>query len=104
MAKRLSLDELQLKPMPNKKQKTGVEIFFEKKESVDEENPQDAKEELQMNESEETLAVPIKIIERIDVNFDRASLYTRMMSKNVFSIKKPIPISQVPEDLVESAK
>ena len=105
MAKRLSLDELMLKPMPNKKQKTGVEIILEKSKEVVVNDTGDAagEEHLEINESETVTKHEVKIVEKLDKNFDRASIFKRLQSKNVFSVKKPIPVSQVAEDLVETA-
>ena len=104
MAKRLSLDELMLKPMPNKKQKTGVEIILEKSTEVVINEPENVSgETLEINESETITKHEVKIVEKIDKNFDRASIFKRLQSKNVFSVRKPIPISQVAEDLVETA-
>ena len=105
MAKRLSLDELMLKPMPNKKQKTGVEIILEKSKEVVVNDTGDAagEEHLEINESETVTKHEVKIVEKLDKNFDRASIFKRLQSKNVFSVKKPIPISQVTEELVETA-
>jgi len=104
MAKRLSLDELMLKPMPNKKQKTGIEIILEKSTEVVINEPENASgETLEINESETITKHEVKIVEKIDKNFDRASIFKRLQSKNVFSVKKPIPVSQVAEDLVETA-
>jgi hypothetical protein len=104
MAKRLSLDELMLKPMPNKKQKTGVEIILEKSTEVVINEPENVSvETLEINESETVTKHEVKIVEKLDKNFDRASIFKRLQSKNVFSVRKPIPISQVAEDLVETA-
>jgi len=105
MAKRLSLDELMLKPMPNKKQKTGVEIILEKSKEVviNDTGEATGEETLEINESETVTKHEVKIVEKLDKNFDRASIFKRLQSKNVFSVKKPIPISQVAEELVETA-
>jgi hypothetical protein len=102
MAKRLSLDELMLKPMPNKKQKTGVEIILEKSTEVVVNEHAD-EETLEINESETVTKHEVKIVEKLDKNFDRVSIFKRLQSKNVFSVKKPIPVSQVAEELVETA-
>ena len=106
MAKRLSLDELMLKPMPNKKQKTGVTIILEKSTElvvINDTGDVAGEEHLEINESETVTKHEVKIVEKFDKNFDRASIFKRLQSKNVFSVKKPIPISQVAEDLVETA-
>jgi hypothetical protein len=105
MAKRLSLDELMLKPMPNKKQNKGVEIILEKSKEVVINDTGDAagEETLEINESETVTKHEVKIVEKFDKNFDRASIFKRLQSKNVFSVKKPIPVSQVAEELVETA-
>jgi hypothetical protein len=105
MAKRLSLDELMLKPMPNKKQKMGVEIILEKsKEVVVNDTGEAAGDEtLEIDETETVTKHEVKIVEKFDKNFDRASIFKRLQSKNVFSVGKPVPISQVAEDLVDTA-
>ena len=102
MAKRLSLDELMLKPMPNKKQKTGVEIILEKSTEVVV-NESEVGEKLEIDESETITKHEVKIVEKFDKNFDRASIFKRLQSKNVFSVGKHIPVSQVAEELVETA-
>jgi hypothetical protein len=105
MAKRLSLDELMLKPMPNKKQKTGVEIILEKSKeanATEAKEPNASDETLDINESETVTKHEVKIVEKLDKNFDRASIFKRLQSKNVFSVRKPIPLSQVTEDLVDT--
>ena len=114
MAKRLSLDELMLKPMPNKKQKTGVEILLEKSSNKTDKatgqapaseakEPTASGEQLDIDEFETITKHEVKIVEKLDKNFDRASIFKRLQSKNVFSVRKPIPISQVTEDLLDSA-
>jgi hypothetical protein len=118
MAKRLSLDELMLKPMPNKKQKTGIEIILEKSskanateqtnvtgqvEATEAKEPNTSDEKLDIDEYETVTKHEVKIVEKLDKNFDRASIFKRLQSKNVFSVRKPIPLSQVAEDLLDTA-
>ena len=105
MSKQLSLVDLQVKPMPNKKQKTGVDAYLgihgnnkefvtDNKEFVtdNKEFVTDNKEVLQINEDEEvSIKAQVSIISKIDTKYDRKSVIDRISSRNLFSVKR-LPI------------
>jgi len=101
MSNRISLEDLKHKPMPNKKQKFGVEAFY----SDELVEKKDTKEVQELEEGEEPKEPKRKnIISLVDKResskIDRESIMKRLMTKNVFSIKAPLP--SVEEDIVES--
>lgn len=104
MSNRISLEDLKHKPMPNKKQKFGVEAFYS-----DEMVEKKGTKEVQELEEGEVLEEPKKkhVISLVDKResskIDRQSIMNRLMTKNAFSIKAPLPpieedLSVPPED------
>lgn len=99
MSNRISLDDLKHKPMPNKKQKFGVEAFYsnetvEKKEAKNLEEGEEPEEPKRKN-------VISLVDKRESSKIDRESIMKRLMTKNVFSLKAPLPPVEE-EDLAES--
>ena len=102
MSNRISLEDLKHKPMPNKKQKFGVEAFY----SDEMIEKKQAKEVKELEEGEELVEPKRKnVISLVDKResskIDRQSIMKRLMTKNIFSIKAPLPA--VDESLAESA-
>ena len=98
MSNRISLEDLKHKPMPNKKQKFGVEAFYsdelvEKKEEKELEEGEEPKEP---KEPKKKRAISL-VDKRESSKIDRESIMKRLMTKNAFSIKAPLPL--VEEDL-----
>jgi hypothetical protein len=88
--------------MPNKKQKFGVEAFY----SDEMIEKKQAKEVKELEEGEELVEPKRKnVISLVDKResskIDRQSIMKRLMTKNIFSIKAPLPA--VDESLAESA-
>jgi len=104
MAGRISLDDLKHKPMPNKKQKLGVDVFYGEKSGLGEvvldkvvldKGNKEKKVELEEGEEpeekeEEKPAHSVKVVDQRDTSqIDRKAIMERLMSKNAFSIVKP---------------
>lgn len=110
MAGRISLDDLKHKPMPNKKQKLGVDVFYGEKSGLDkvvldkEPSKKEKKVELEEPEVKENPkpAHSLKVVDQRDVSkIDRKTIMDRLMSKNAFSIVKPrvpVQMSDLPKD------
>ena len=95
MAGRISLDDLKHKPMPNKKQILGVDVFYGEKSDKSESNKADKEKKAELEEGEESEvqekpAHSVKVVDQRDVSkIDRKAIMERLMSKNAFSIVKP---------------
>ena len=95
MAGRISLDDLKHKPMPNKKQRLGVDVFYGEKSDKAESNKADKEKKVELEEGEEPEvqekpAHSVKVVDQRDTaKIDRKTIMDRLMSKNAFSIVKP---------------
>ena len=95
MAGRISLDDLKHKPMPNKKQRLGVDVFYGEKSDKAESNKAEKKKKVELEEGEEPEvqekpAHSVKVVDQRDTaKIDRKTIMDRLMSKNAFSIVKP---------------
>jgi len=95
MAGRISLDDLKHKPMPNKKQKLGVDVFYGEKSDKLESNKAEKEKKAELEEGEEPEvqekpAHSVKVVDQRDTaQIDRKTIMDRLMSKNAFSIVKP---------------
>jgi len=97
MAGRISLDDLKHKPMPNKKQKLGVDVFYGEKSGLDkvvlDKGNKEKKAELEEGEDPEIQEKPphsVKVVDQRDTaQIDRKTIIDHLMSKNAFSIIKP---------------
>jgi hypothetical protein len=95
MAGRISLDDLKHKPMPNKKQKLGVDVFYGEKSDKLESNKAEKEKKAELEEGEEPEvqekpAHSVKVVDQRDTSqIDRKAILERLMSKNAFSIVKP---------------
>jgi len=87
MAGRISLDDLKHKPMPNKKQKLGVDVFYGEKSDKEKKAESEEGEEPEVQEKP---AHSVKVVDQRDTaKIDRKAILERLMSKNTFSIVKP---------------
>ena len=98
MSNRISLEDLKHKPMPNKKQKFGVEAFYSN-ETVEKKEVKELEEGEEPEEPKKKHVISL-VDKRESSKIDRESIMKRLMTKNVFSIKAPLP--PVEEDIVES--
>lgn len=103
MSNRISLEDLKHKPMPNKKQKFGVEAFYSD-ETVEKKEAKELEEGEVLEEPKKKHVISL-VDKRESSKIDRESIMKRLMTKNAFSIKAPLPpidedLSVSPEDQV----
>ena len=94
---RIRLDELKLKPMPNKKQKSGLDVII----GVDTgavATSDILSETLERKEvSSKKTGYTIEDARKTRPRIDRASVLEKLNSRNIFSIRQEILPSQMPE-------
>jgi len=111
MINRISLEDLKQKPLPNKKQKFGVDVIFantgikktalrEKKEETEE---YETEEEPEKEGEEPRKTHTVSIVDKRETSkIDRKSILDRLTTKNMFSIKPQL--APIEEDLIESVQ